>query len=219
MQVGASECRGRARERSCKWGVIFPNPNHIKEIVMTTIDSARILILATDGYERSELHVPLDQLKAKGADVKIASLEKRPIKSWDDKDWGDTVEVDLTVGEARVEDFDALVIPGGQINPDLLRNEDTAVQLVRDFVKSGKVVAAVCHGPWLLVEADALRGVKATSYASIKTDMKNAGADWRDEPVVTDKGIITSRKPSDLDAFVAKIVEEVQEGRHERRAA
>ena len=194
-------------------------PTDIKEIVMTTIDTARILILATDGYERSELRVPLDQLKGKGATVKIASLEKRPIKSWDEKDWGDTVEVDLTVDQARVEDFDALVIPGGQINPDLLRKEERAVQLVRDFVKSGKVVAAVCHGPWLLVEADALRGRKATSYASIKTDMKNAGADWRDEAVVTDKGIITSRQPSDLDAFVAKIVEEVEEGRHERRAA
>jgi protease I len=191
----------------------------MKEVVMTTIDSARILILATDGYERSELRVPLEQLKAKGADVKIASLEKRAIKSWDDKDWGDSVDVDLTVGQARVEDFDALVIPGGQINPDILRADESAVALVRDFVKSGKVVAAVCHGPWLLVEADALRGVKATSYASIKTDMKNAGADWRDQPVVTDRGIITSRQPSDLDAFVAKIVEEVQEGRHERRAA
>jgi protease I len=189
------------------------------EIVMTTIDSARILILATDGYERSELRVPLDRLKAQGADVKIASLEKRPIKSWDEKDWGDTVEVDLTVEQARVEDFDALVIPGGQINPDLLRKEQKAVQLVRDFVTSGRIVAAVCHGPWLLVEADALRGLKATSYASIKTDMKNAGADWRDEPVVTDRGIITSRQPSDLAAFVAKIVEEIREGRHERRAA
>lgn len=186
---------------------------------MPTINSARILILATDGYERSELRVPLDQLKAKGAEVKIASLEKRPIKSWDEKDWGDTVEVDMTLDQANVADFDALVIPGGQINPDLLRKEDKAVSLVRDFVQSGKVVAAVCHGPWLLVEADALRGRKATSYASIKTDMKNAGAEWVDEAVVTDKGIITSRQPSDLDAFVAKIVEEVEEGRHERRAA
>jgi protease I len=194
-------------------------PGEKKEIVMTTIDSARILILATDGYERSELRVPFDQLKAKGAAMKIASLEKRPIKSWDKKDWGDTVPVDLTVDEASVEDFDALVIPGGQINPDLLRKEEKAVRLVRDFVESGRPVAAICHGPWLLVEADALRGRKATSYASIKTDLKNAGADWRDEPVVTDQGIVTSRQPSDLDAFVAKIVEEVTESRHQRRAA
>lgn len=186
---------------------------------MTKIDNARILILATDGYERSELHVPLEKLRAKGAKVKIASLEKRPIKSWDEKDWGDTVEVDMTVDAVSSADFDALVIPGGQINPDLLRKDEKAVAVVKDFVKSGKIVAAVCHGPWLLVEADALHGRKATSYSSIKTDMKNAGADWRDEAVVTDQGIITSRQPSDLDAFVDKIVEEVREGRHERRAA
>ncbi|MDQ0455166.1 type 1 glutamine amidotransferase domain-containing protein [Rhizobium paknamense] len=186
---------------------------------MTSITSAKILILATHGYERSELHVPLEELKRRGADVKIASLKKEPIKSWDEKDWGDTVDVDLTVDQASVENFDALVIPGGQINPDILRTDEKAVKLVKDFVASGKVVAAVCHGPWLLVEADALRGRKATSYHSIKTDVKNAGAEWVDKEVVTDKGIITSRNPGDLQAFVAKIVEEVEEGRHQRRAA
>jgi len=186
---------------------------------MPSIASSRILILATDGYERSELRVPLEQLRGHGATVTIASLKSDPIKSWDEKDWGDTVDVDITVDQVSSRDFDALVIPGGQINPDLLRAEPAAVNVVRDFVRAGKVVAAVCHGPWLLVEADVLRGRKATSYGSIKTDLKNAGADWRDEPVVTDKGIITSRKPDDLDAFVAKIVEEVEEGRHERRVA
>ncbi len=150
--------------------------------------------------------------------MKIASLEKRPIKSWDEKDWGDTVDVDLTAEEASAKDFDALVLPGGQINPDLLRANEKAMRVVKDFLASGKVVAAICHAPWLLVEADALRGRKATSYASIRTDLVNAGADWRDEKVVTDKGIITSRSPDDLDAFVAKIVEEIEEGRHERRA-
>lgn len=186
---------------------------------MPSIQSARILILATHGYERSELRVPLEQLREKGATVSIASLEKSPIKSWDEKNWGDTVPVDLTVEEVSIDDFDALVLPGGQINPDLLRKEQKAVDLVKAFVNSGKPVAAICHGPWLLVEAGALKGRKATSFTSIKTDLINAGADWRDEAVVTDQGIVTSRKPDDLDAFVAKIVEEVEEGRHERRAA
>lgn len=186
---------------------------------MTTIDKARILILATDGYERSELRVPLEQLRARGAEVKIASPEKRPIRSWDENDWGDTIDVDFAVDQVTSGDFDALVIPGGQINPDLLRKDENAVAMVRDFVGDGKIVAAICHGPWLLVEAGALRGRKATSYASIRTDLENAGADWRDEAVVTDQGIITSRQPSDLDAFVGKIVEEIQEGRHQRRAA
>jgi protease I len=186
---------------------------------MPSINSARILILATHGYERSELHVPLEQLRARGADVKIASLDKEPIKSWDDKNWGDTVDVDFDLSGVKADDYDALVIPGGQINPDLLRADPDAVDLVKQFVRSGKVVAAVCHGPWLLVEADALKGRKATSYASIRTDVENAGATWIDAPVVADQGIVTSRKPDDLDAFVAKIVEEIEEGRHERRAA
>lgn len=186
---------------------------------MTDIGSARILILATDGYERSELRVPLEELRRHGADVKIASLKPGEIKSWDEKDWGDTVPVDLTVDQVKHDDYDALVIPGGQINPDILRTEEKAVDIVRNFIKTGKVVAAICHGPWLLVEADALRGRKATSYHSIKTDVKNAGASWEDKEVVTDNGIITSRSPQDLQAFVAKIVEEVQEGRHKRQAA
>ncbi|MBP2549883.1 protease I [Neorhizobium galegae] len=186
---------------------------------MTDIKSARILILATDGYERSELRVPLEELRKQGADVKIASLEARDIKSWDEKDWGDSVPVDLVVTDVKAEDYHALVIPGGQINPDILRANADAVRVVRDFVKSGKTVAAICHGPWLLVEADALRGRKATSFASIRTDVKNAGASWEDKEVVVDKGIITSRSPKDLQAFVAKIVEEIGEGIHNRRAA
>lgn len=186
---------------------------------MPSIKSAKILILATDGYERSELRVPLDELKRRGASVKIASIKEGQIKSWDKTDWGDTVPVDLQAKDVKIEDFDALVLPGGQINPDKLRIDDNAVRVVREFVESGKVVAAICHAPWLLVEVDALRGRQATSYWSIKTDVKNAGATWKDEKVVTDEGIITSRSPDDLEAFVNKIVEEVEEGRHEKRAA
>jgi protease I len=190
-----------------------------KEERMAGIQSASILILATDGYERSELRVPLEELRKRGAVVKIASIKTGEIKSWDEKDWGDTVPVDLEAKDVKAEDFDALVLPGGQINPDLLRVDQDAIRVVRDFVKSGKPVAAICHGPWLLIEADALRGRKATSYHSIRTDIRNAGASWRDEAVVVDNGIITSRSPKDLQQFVDKIVEEVEEGRHNRRAA
>lgn len=186
---------------------------------MTSINSAKIVILATDGYERSELRVPYEQLKNKGADVKIASIKDGEIKSWDEKDWGDSIKVDLLAKDVRIEDFDALVLPGGQINPDVLRTSDDAMRVVKEFVKSGKVVAAICHAPWLLVEADAVRGREVTSYGSIKTDVKNAGGIWKDEKVVCDNGIVTSRNPDDLDAFVAKIVEEVEEGRHDRQAA
>ncbi|OKH87604.1 type 1 glutamine amidotransferase domain-containing protein [Thalassospira sp. TSL5-1] len=186
---------------------------------MPAIDTAKILILATDGYERSELRVPLEKLGNHGADVKIASLKAGSIKSWDKTDWGDSVDVDLEVKDVDIKDYDALVIPGGQINPDLLRMNEGAVSLVREFVASGKPVAAICHGPWLLVEADALRGRKATSYPSVKTDLLNAGAVWQNEAVVCDQGIITSRNPNDLDAFVGKIVKEVSEGTHHRRAA
>lgn len=185
---------------------------------MTRIDEARIAILATDGYERSELREPLEKLRAKGATVEVVSPRPGEIRSWDAKDWGDSVPVDRPLDAARVEDYDALVLPGGQINPDLLRVEAAAVRFVSDFVASGKTVAAICHGPWLLIEADAVRGREMTSYRSIRTDLINAGADWRDEAVVVDEGIVTSRKPDDLPAFIAKIVEEIEEGRHERAA-
>ncbi len=186
---------------------------------MPTIKDARIALLATDGYERSELRVPLDKLRAAGATVEIVSLDEGEIRSWDKTDWGDSVPVDRKVAGADAGDYDAIVIPGGQINPDLLRVNGDAVAFVKRFVESGKPVAAICHGPWLLVEADALRGRRATSYPSIRTDVKNAGAEWVDEEVVVDEGIVTSRSPKDLDAFVGKIIEEIEEGRHERRAA
>ncbi len=186
---------------------------------MPDIKQSRILIIATHGFEQSELEHPLKNLREHGANVTVASPDGQKIRGWDGDDWGDEVDVDATIGDVSEADFDALVVPGGQINPDILRTKPEAVRLVNDFYDAGKPIAAICHGPWLLVEADILRGREATSYASIATDVKNAGANWKDQEVVVDQAIITSRSPADLDAFVAKIVEEVQEGPHERRAA
>lgn len=183
---------------------------------MPQIDETKILIIATDGYERSELREPYEQLRAKGADVQIASIKTGEIKSWDKDNWGDSIKVDLLVEDADVDDYDALILPGGVINPDKLRVERSVVDFVRAFDNSGKVLAAICHGPWLLAEADVIDGKQVTSYKSIKTDLENAGAEWSDEEVVTDKGLITSRSPQDLPAFIAKIIEEVEEGRHNR---
>jgi protease I len=185
---------------------------------MPSIADARIAILATDGYERSELRVPLDELKSRGARVEVVSPKSGEIRSWDEKDWGDSVPVDRPLSEARVDDYDALVLPGGQINPDKLRMEPEAVDFVRAFAESGKTLAAICHGPWMLVEADVVQGVRMTSYPSIRTDLRNAGAEWEDAEVVVDDAIVTSRNPGDLRAFVGKIVEEVEAARHEHAA-
>ncbi|HEX2529294.1 MAG TPA: type 1 glutamine amidotransferase domain-containing protein [Geminicoccus sp.] len=185
---------------------------------MTAIQDARILIMATDGFEQSELLVPRDRLREAGATVDVASPDGSDIRGWDEKDWGQSVPSDLKISDANIDQYDALVLPGGQINPDKLRTDQGAVNVVKQFLASGKIVAAICHGPWLLVEADALRGRKVTSFQSINTDVANAGGQWVDLEVVVDNGIITSRSPKDLDAFVSKIIEEVGEGRHQRAA-
>lgn len=185
---------------------------------MGKIEGKRVAILAADGFEQSELLVPKQRLEEAGAKVDIISLKTGEIWGWQKGDWGESVPVDRTIDAVKTDEYDALVIPGGVINPDLLRSDEDAVQLVRDFYQAKKPIAAVCHAPWVLVEAGLAKSRKMTSYHSMATDVKNAGANWVDREVVVDQGVITSRNPGDLEAFSAKIIEEIGEGLHEERA-
>jgi len=183
------------------------------------ITGRNVAILATDGFEQSELAKPLDELRNAGANVRLVSLKKGKIKGWKDGDWGDTYDAELAVKDARAADFDALVLPGGVMNPDKLRRDEDVQRFVREFFDAGKPVAAICHGPWTLIDAGVVKGRRVTSYASIQLDLKNAGAQWSDEEVVCDRGLVTSRKPADLRAFIDKTIEEIAEGSHAARRA
>jgi protease I len=173
----------------------------------------KIAILATDGFERSELHSPKDALEKAGAETVIVSLRPGTIKAWKDGNWADEIKVDETIDSVKAYDFDGLVLPGGVMNPDSLRKDENAVRFVKDFVEMGKPIAAICHGPWTLIETGVVRGKTMTSWPSLKTDLTNAGAHWVDEAVVVDNGLVTSRKPDDLPDFNEKMIEVFQEGR------
>jgi len=179
----------------------------------------KIAILATDGFEKSELFEPLNTLKSKGATVDVVSISDGEIKSWDENNWGEPVKVDKRINEANAEDYHSLVLPGGVVNPDTMRTNHDALKFIRSFFEKGKPVAAICHAPWLLISAGVIENRTVTSYDSIKHDVINAGADWVNEEVVVDSGLVTSRNPKDLPAFIDKIIEETREGKHAEQEA
>lgn len=181
------------------------------------LNGKRIAFLFTEGVEQVELTEPLEAVRNAGAHADLISLEQGEVQMFNHLDKGDTIEADKAVADANTSDYDGLVIPGGVANPDHLRTDEDAVTFVRDFFEQDKPVGIICHGPWMLVEADVARGRTVTSWPSLKTDLRNAGATWVDEEVVVDNGLVTSRKPDDLPAFCSKIVEEFEEGRHEQR--
>jgi protease I len=181
---------------------------------MENLNGKRVAILATDGFEQSELLEPKKALEAAGAKVHVISLALGQIKGWDEDNWGESVDVDAVVSDVNAAEYDGLVLPGGVINPDKLRVDDAAITFVRAFFERGLPVGAICHGPWTLINAGVVDGRTLTSYKSIRLDLENAGAEWVDEEVVCQQGLVTSRTPEDLPAFCAKIIEEIAEGVH-----
>ena len=186
---------------------------------MENLNKKTVAILATNGFEESELKEPMNALKEAGADVHIVSEKSGTIKAWNDGSWSNDYDVDKTLSEVSESDYNALVLPGGVMNPDTLRQNSDAIDFIKSFFKNHKPVGAICHAPWLLAEADVLKDRNVTSYASIKKDIINAGANWEDSEVVVDQGLVTSRNPNDLPAFNSKLVEEVYEGKHEMQTA
>ena len=183
---------------------------------MTSLSNYKVAILTEEGFEQVELTGPKAALEKAGATVHIISPKSGKIKAWDKTDWGITIDVDKKLSNVSPGEYDALMLPGGVLNPDKLRQNAEAVAFVATFLEDGKPVAAICHGPQMLIETDMIYGRKLTSYPSLQTDLKNAGAEWVDEEVVVDNGLVTSRRPSDLEAFNKKMIEEIAEGIHER---
>jgi protease I len=174
----------------------------------------RVAALVANGFEQVELVEPRQALEAAGATVHVVSPESRVVRGWNHTEWGDTVAVDRPLDQVRQQDYDALLLPGGVMNPDRLRANPKAVDLVKQFFDEGKPIAVICHGPWTLIEAGVVKGVRITSYPSVKTDLTNAGAHWIDQEVVVDRGIVSSRRPDDLPAFIRAMIEEFAEGLH-----
>lgn len=179
---------------------------------MDTLKGKKVAIVSTDGFEQSELFDPKKALEDAGAEVSVVSMKQGSIKGWKNGDWGKSVDVDVTFDDASPEDFDALMLPGGVINPDKLRIEPKAIHFIQGFVDAGKPIAAICHGPQTLIETGLVQGRTMTSWPSLKTDLVNAGAEWVDEKVVVDRGLVTSRKPDDIPAFNEKMIEEFAAG-------
>ena len=181
------------------------------------LDGKTVAVLATDGVEQVELTEPVKALRDAGATVHVVAPKAGQIQGWNHHDRGDMVDVDVTLDQADAARYDALLLPGGVINPDALRLEPKAIEFIKGFVTSGRPIAAICHGPWTLIDAGGVRGKRMTSWPSLQTDLRNAGATWVDEQVVTDHGLVTSRKPDDIPAFCGKMIEEFCEGRHTGR--
>jgi protease I len=180
----------------------------------TELRNKRVAVLVENGFEQSELTEPVKALKEAGARVDVVSPQAAKVKGWKQGNWGDEVPVDRRLEEAKPQEYDALLLPGGVMNPDKLRINQTAITFIKHFVESGKPIAAICHGPWPLIEAGGVRGRKMTSWPSLQTDLRNAGAQWVDQEVVVDQGLVSSRKPDDIPAFNRKIIEEFAEGAH-----
>jgi protease I len=185
-----------------------------------TLEGLKVAILVTDGFEQVEMTDPRNALDEAGADTRLVSPKDHEVKAWNFTDWGDTFSVDVPLEAAQPDEFDALLLPGGVLNPDQLRTQPKAVAFVKTFFDAGKPVASICHGPWTVIEAGAARGRRLTSWPSLKTDLRNAGAQWVDEEVVVDQGLVTSRKPDDIPAFNREVIDLFARAReHSRQAA